>query len=196
MFFSPQTDILTYPVQYNFLSVKVKNRVEIFYISTLSFLIISYLLFHVHILLRPQCAEDDASAITAKYDKSTEDTMGMIYITGPVKKYTSYRIIINGVSYFVVYPTKQEQILKEKSVFYNSKAEPHWIDNRTIAFKIPFGEWNISYSFDYETAYHDRTTYIKDTVSLDKVHVTLNKNHPIAKLKKNNKFFCAKLIEI
>ena len=140
--------------------------------------------------------EDDASAITAKYDEAAEDTMGMIYITGPVKEYTSYRIILNGVSYFAVYPTKQEQILKEKGVFHNSKAEPHWIDNRTIAFKIPFGEWDISYSFDYEAVYHDRTTYIKDTVTLDKVHVTINKNHPIAKLKKKNKFFGAKLIEI
>lgn len=77
-------------------------------------------------------------------------------------------------------------------MYLESKARPHWIDKKTLAFKIPFGEWDISYSFLVTVV--DRN--YKNTARAESVHVTISKDHPIAKIKSKMKLFGYKLIEI
>lgn len=132
-------------------------------------------------------------AITEKYNESTEDTMGTIHITGLRKERDTYIIKINNVEYITLYTTKQYKILEENGIKTNEKSDPCWIDNKTVAFKIPFGEWNISYSCRqyYGEGFNDYKW-----VSTKNNHVTINKEHTTISLKIKSGLFRPRLIEI
>lgn len=131
--------------------------------------------------------------ITTKYNESTTDTMGMIYIIGPRKDWDTYTIKINDVPYITVYTSEQNQILEKNGIKIESKAEPHWIDNKTFAFKIPFDEWDIAYTYKYSYGPSGRNHMMTST---KKIHIIINKEHSIVKLKLKSGLFHTKLIEI
>lgn len=139
---------------------------------------------------------DKAREINKLYQETSEDKFGIVYLTGPKKNIEDYNVDINGVSIFTIYTERQEQKLKEVGQYYEHLAKPTWVNNNTIAFRIPYGNWRIGYTFHTRVYSSPDARGIRTTDGPKSVDIVINEQHKEVKLKLKLGLFSNKLIEI
>ena len=136
--------------------------------------------------------------INRLYSETSENSFATICLSGySIKKdLNNYSIKINGSTFFTVYNEKMENKLKEEGKFIESPAKPYWQDDNTLVFKIPYGNWNIGFSFDsimYPSVGTRGMNYTEGPKSID---ITANEQHKIINLKVKAGLLRNKIIEL
>lgn len=126
--------------------------------------------------------------INKLYKETSDENYGIVYLSGPRKNMDNYGIEINGVTLFYVYTAKSEKKLREAGQYFEHLAKPAWVNNNTLAFRIPYGNWNIRYTFH---------NYGMGTVDGPRsVNIIVNNEHREVRLMSKIGLFENKIIEI
>lgn len=139
---------------------------------------------------------DTAKEINKLYQETPDDKFGIVYLSGPKKDIENYTIYINGVSIFSAYTTKAIQQLQEAGQYYEHPAKLTWVNNNTLSFRIPYGNWNISYSFHTVIYTSVDARGIRTSDGPKGVDIVVNEMHREVNLKLKLGLFQNKLIEI
>lgn len=138
---------------------------------------------------------DKANEIYNLYKETPDDKFGIVYLTGPKKELDNYTISINNVGVLVAYTTKTQQKLIEAGQYYEHPAKLTWVNDNTLAFRIPYGNWNIGYSVStYVNPLSESDMRV--TAGPQKVDIVVNDMHKEVKLKLKLGLFQNKLVEI
>ena len=141
--------------------------------------------------------QEKSKSIYELYENTPENEFGTIYLQGPRKEFNEYCIHLNNIPFFTIYTSKQEKKLKDVGQYKESIAKPYWVDNQTIAFRIPYGKWNIGYSFK-STAYPsvDSIHGVNYTTGPQNIDIIVDMQHPEIRIRTKHGLLKNKLIEV
>lgn len=123
------------------------------------------------------------------YKNTSDGQFGTIYLRVAGRNLTEYKITLNNVPLFVMHNDNRQEILKQSEEYNEPLAKPYWLDNKTIAFKVPYGKWEVNYShYDYYNEY-SMTCYQEGII------VEVNDSNKEFKIKKKMGLFSNKLIQ-
>lgn len=128
------------------------------------------------------------------YNNTSDDKFGVVYIEGPKKDLKEYWISLNSIPFIAIHTSRQEKKLKDDGLYEESIARPYWVNNNTIGFRIPYGNWTIGYSYE-ATSYSSINSingidYMSGPESID---INVNINEPEIRLKTKVGLFKNKL---
>ena len=135
--------------------------------------------------------QERTKKITRLYENTPENEFGTVFIEGPRKNLNEYSVQLNSVTFFTMYTAMQEKNLREAGYYSESAARPYWADKKTLAFRIPYGRWNVGYTF--ETTDQSENLYTTGPKSVD---IVVDAKHPKVRIRQKLGLFLNKLIEV
>ncbi len=141
-------------------------------------------------------------AILAQFRATPETQFSQITIKGiknieASRLYSSgdyLQILLNNIPILTLHSNSGKHELMNAGMYADSHpANPLWLDNSTLSFQIPYGEWDLRYNIHLNRSATDR---LPSDQGSKNIHLSLSPENKIINLKVKTGLFSTKLIII